>query len=306
MQQIVSHALHTIGARLRLLRGDMTQAEFGKKVGAVHSLVGAWERDERLVGARYLEPIAALTGCNLHWLLTGAGKPLLNAQASGTLGSLLRQRRKELGRSQLELADALGVHQSYISLIESDRCAPSMQRISRIAELFGDAPTTYVNAYIKSRGMPEPEQESRLELLEAGFLEERRLSIPILTKEAAQLWKDLAKLNWVKSHSKTFRTTSSKDPDAFYYSIDFSAPPIAKLSAASYLALIEPNRRVEDKQLVFVRLGSSIGLRAYYKQAGGHAIFLSLVPGSKPIIKPLEALTFYAVSSIMAINPRWL
>jgi transcriptional regulator with XRE-family HTH domain len=52
-----------------------------------------------------------------------------------TLGPVLKQHRRALGLSQLELAKRLGVEAGYISSMEADRRRPSLTLVRRLADI---------------------------------------------------------------------------------------------------------------------------------------------------------------------------
>jgi transcriptional regulator with XRE-family HTH domain len=54
-----------------------------------------------------------------------------------TLGLVLRDRRRVLGLTQLELAKRIKVESAYISAIEADRRRPSLGLLGRIADVLG-------------------------------------------------------------------------------------------------------------------------------------------------------------------------
>lgn len=51
-----------------------------------------------------------------------------------TLGHLIRDRRRELGWSQEDLADDVGISRGYVAKIETDAQSPSIETLSRLAE----------------------------------------------------------------------------------------------------------------------------------------------------------------------------
>lgn len=53
---------------------------------------------------------------------------------NGTLGSRVRQIRKQCGLTQIQLADSIYVTESYIALIEADKRNPSMDVIGKLSE----------------------------------------------------------------------------------------------------------------------------------------------------------------------------
>jgi transcriptional regulator with XRE-family HTH domain len=60
-------------ARLRKLRGEASQTEFGKRIGATQGQVSQWEAGRGLPGIEAMARIARAVGVSLDDL-TGAGK----------------------------------------------------------------------------------------------------------------------------------------------------------------------------------------------------------------------------------------
>ena len=63
----------TTGARICLLRGKMSQAEFATKIGIHKGLVGKYERDQSVPGGDILARMREALGADINWLLTGEG-----------------------------------------------------------------------------------------------------------------------------------------------------------------------------------------------------------------------------------------
>jgi transcriptional regulator with XRE-family HTH domain len=53
------------------------------------------------------------------------------------LGERIKERREELGLTQLQLARALGVTPQHISVIEKNKRAPSLDSLAKLAEELG-------------------------------------------------------------------------------------------------------------------------------------------------------------------------
>jgi len=66
-----------LGKRIRELRAGTTQQVFAKKLGIPYQNLGEYERGVTQPGAKNLLNIAAVTGCNLNWLLAGQGDPYI-------------------------------------------------------------------------------------------------------------------------------------------------------------------------------------------------------------------------------------
>ncbi len=58
-----------------------------------------------------------------------------------SLGTLIRERRNDLGLSQVELADRLvhvpGMRQNHLSLLEHDRRPPTVAQLAALVEVLG-------------------------------------------------------------------------------------------------------------------------------------------------------------------------
>jgi transcriptional regulator with XRE-family HTH domain len=53
------------------------------------------------------------------------------------LGQRIKARREELGLTQLQLAQALGVTPQHISVIEKDKRSPSLESLAKLAQELG-------------------------------------------------------------------------------------------------------------------------------------------------------------------------
>jgi transcriptional regulator with XRE-family HTH domain len=53
------------------------------------------------------------------------------------LGERIKERRQELGLTQLQLAQALGVTPQHISVIEKNKRAPSLDSLAKLAQELG-------------------------------------------------------------------------------------------------------------------------------------------------------------------------
>lgn len=110
-----------------------------------------------------------------------------------TLGQHVRQRRKALGiRSQRELAERLGWHQTYISHIERDRAKrPSFPLLVQLATALGESVDELLEAtglrekYASELGLPPTSSGSRLLV---GYIEAK---FPDLSDAEAQQAMDI-------------------------------------------------------------------------------------------------------------------
>lgn len=70
----------SIGERIRFVRGDLSQIEFGDMLGAPRSTVRRWERGLATPSNEILVRFMDLLHVDLLWLFSGKGKPYLDDQ----------------------------------------------------------------------------------------------------------------------------------------------------------------------------------------------------------------------------------
>ena len=73
-------AKSAFGQRLKKAFGNATNGVIGNEIGVAENTVGFYVRG-RIPDAEILIKISNVTGCNLHWLLTGEGGAFLNEAA---------------------------------------------------------------------------------------------------------------------------------------------------------------------------------------------------------------------------------
>lgn len=61
--------MNSLKARLKSLRGDMTQAKFAKKLGLAQNSYHRYEAGERVPGIKVLSKMASRLGVSTDWLL---------------------------------------------------------------------------------------------------------------------------------------------------------------------------------------------------------------------------------------------
>jgi len=64
----------SIGDRIKMVRGTLTQKQFALKIGAGQRSIYSWEVGHAAPGAKSLEAIHRVFGVDIHWLLTGEGE----------------------------------------------------------------------------------------------------------------------------------------------------------------------------------------------------------------------------------------
>lgn len=72
----------TIGDRLILIRGDLSQATFSSRLGVSKNSIGNWERGDRIPDAIFLQKLVS-AGYDSNWVVAGIGSMRLDTiQAS--------------------------------------------------------------------------------------------------------------------------------------------------------------------------------------------------------------------------------
>lgn len=64
----------TLGERLTLLRGVITQSEFSKAIGISQNSLCRYERNQRMPKASIINQVCKVTGASYEWLISGRGE----------------------------------------------------------------------------------------------------------------------------------------------------------------------------------------------------------------------------------------
>jgi transcriptional regulator with XRE-family HTH domain len=78
-----------LGERIRAVRGDLSQQEFGDRLSTSAQTIGRYERDERSPDAAFLRALMDRFGIDPRWLVTGEGERVLGAPLPAALPSSL-------------------------------------------------------------------------------------------------------------------------------------------------------------------------------------------------------------------------
>jgi len=63
------------GERVKVIRGSLSQEDFGYLFGVQKSTVHAWECNEIMPGEGIIKSFFMLFNANINWLLSGKGEP---------------------------------------------------------------------------------------------------------------------------------------------------------------------------------------------------------------------------------------
>jgi len=95
-----------------------------------------------------------------------------------TLGNYIKQRRATLGQSQPELADVIGIEQSYLSKLENDKSIPSNEIFRRLLSALNssveDVVATLDKNYAQTQLMAIADIESHIKQHQARSLKSQR------------------------------------------------------------------------------------------------------------------------------------
>ena len=67
----------SFGERIRYIRGDLSQDDFGYLFGVHRNTVRAWECNEIMPKGGIVKALFMLFNVNLNWLFSGKGEPYL-------------------------------------------------------------------------------------------------------------------------------------------------------------------------------------------------------------------------------------
>ena len=117
----VGGVLMGFGERLRKCREkeNLTQKELGLILGVSGNSIGNYEKGTSYPSADILCKIFSALRCDANYLFKD-NLPTVPVNSVDSFGDRIRLRRKELGLSVDDIADALGIHRSTVYRYESD------------------------------------------------------------------------------------------------------------------------------------------------------------------------------------------
>ena len=68
----------SFGDRIRFVRGNLSQGEFGLLFHVHRNKVSLWERNETMPQAEVITSMHEVLTVNLNWLFTGEGEPYID------------------------------------------------------------------------------------------------------------------------------------------------------------------------------------------------------------------------------------
>ena len=114
---------------------SLTMEAFGKKLGVTKSSISNIESGRRGLTEQMILSICREFGVNEEWLRNGTGGP--DNMFVPKMNERIRQVRCELGLTQTEFAERIGMKQNSIALIESGKRNISNQAILSICREYG-------------------------------------------------------------------------------------------------------------------------------------------------------------------------
>ena len=120
MTSRIKNISESLGARIRELRSDLTQAEFADMLGIKQAMISRYEADKETPSPPVLLRLARFSGRPMEWLLTGAAeeepslrrvgakvsKRLNQADLLAAAASYLQDTRHPQARAFIELMEA--------------------------------------------------------------------------------------------------------------------------------------------------------------------------------------------------------
>ena len=146
--------MNTLGARIRFVRGTMSQDEFSQKIGTSKAAVGTYERNTAIPGSTILLAIYKTFGIDPLWLLTGEGTMRVEERSeeriiesaenvassvmevSTNVGVLDRLKQAVNVKTDAELADKLRLTKQAVAAARSRGQVPASW-VPKAAQLFG-------------------------------------------------------------------------------------------------------------------------------------------------------------------------
>jgi transcriptional regulator with XRE-family HTH domain len=138
-----------IGQRLREVRGEMSQTEFGEILGVHQNTVVSYEAGKRMPGTASISKLFYELHIDLTWLITGHRKSATSdgcensgQQKSGveTIGQRLHEVRVHAALTQAEFANQLAVVSQTIRRYEADETVPDGIFLLKLKEIFNISP----------------------------------------------------------------------------------------------------------------------------------------------------------------------
>lgn len=150
----------SIGERLRIVRGELSQDQFAKKIDIPQVTLSNYERDRNQPKIELIRRICKEFGIDVQWLLFGTEDGEKNSQGArqekhpeeffgtagcDTIGKRIRMLRG--AKTQKEFSRLVDIHKSTLGRYERDECSPPADEIRKICEtlsvsaewfLFGD------------------------------------------------------------------------------------------------------------------------------------------------------------------------
>ena len=109
----------------------LTQKELADKSGITRVSIGNYERGDRIPPADILNKIAISLEITINTLINEQDKDI-----NSTIGNNIKLYRLNLGMSQKQLAQTIGVCTETVQNYENNRREPNMETLNKIADIF--------------------------------------------------------------------------------------------------------------------------------------------------------------------------
>jgi transcriptional regulator with XRE-family HTH domain len=122
----------TIGARIRSIRGDLSQAEFADRVRIKQAMISRYEADKEVPSSKVLLRIAQYGGSSMEWILTG--RFTTSAHRASKSGFISLDERIDLAVKAIKQIKA-PESEDFISMMKD--LFENRTRMQRVLEFYG-------------------------------------------------------------------------------------------------------------------------------------------------------------------------
>ncbi|MBJ7536647.1 LexA family protein [Marinomonas transparens] len=166
-----------------------------------------------------------------------------------TLGSRIREKRKELGITQLQLSKLVGVSHVTISQWESDTTSPKGQNLYKLTQIL----KTQANWLIS--GIDSAQEESSAFPTAQPTIKKR----PLISHLQAGTWMKSKDDRTLGDNIEWEESPQSASESAFWLKVigDSMTSPVGLSICEGHLILVEPNIQAENGNLVLAKLKDS-------------------------------------------------
>lgn len=166
-----------------------------------------------------------------------------------TLGSRIREKRKELAITQLQLSKLVGVSHVTVSQWESDTTSPKGQNLYKLTQIL----KTQANWLIS--GANSSAEETAVSPTTQPTVEKR----PVISHEQASSWTEAIDYRALGNDVEWEESPLFASENAFWLNVvgDSMTSPVGLSICEGHLILVDPNIQAENGNLIVAKLNDS-------------------------------------------------